>query len=109
MISPWLNLYATISGKNLRGMHDPNAPLANAGQTLTRQEAIWLATAANKWFIWEEDVGSIEIGNHADFVVLDRDFFTIPEADIPRVRSALTVIGGKIMHDAGVVNVRRHD
>jgi predicted amidohydrolase YtcJ len=109
VISPWLNLYATISGKNLRGMHDPNAPLANAGQTLTRQEAIWLATAANKWFIWEEDVGSIEIGNHADFVVLDRDFFTIPEADIPRVRSALTVIGGKIMHDAGVVNVRRHD
>ena len=108
VISPWLNLYATISGKNLRGMHDPNAPLVNAGQTLTRREAMWLATAANKWFIWEEDVGSIEIDNHADFVVLDRDFFTIPEADIPRVRSVLTVIGGKIMHDAGVVSVRSH-
>jgi predicted amidohydrolase YtcJ len=108
VISPWLNLYATISGKNLRGMHDPNAPLVNAGQTLTRFEAIWLATAANKWFIWEEDVGSIEIGNHADFVVLDRDFFTIPEADIPRVRSVLTVIGGKIMHDAGVVRMHAH-
>jgi predicted amidohydrolase YtcJ len=106
VISPWLNFYATISGKNLRGMHDPNAPLANAGQTLTRWETLWLATAANKWFIWEDDVGSIEIGNHADFVVLDRDFFTIPEADIPRVRSVLTVIGGKVMHDAGVVSVR---
>ena len=109
VISPWLNLYATITGKNLRGMHDPAAPLVNAGQTLTRWEALYLATAANKWFIQEEDVGSIEIGNHGDFAVLDRDFFSVPDAEIPRIRSVLTVVGGKIVHDAGVVNVRRHD
>ena len=109
VISPWLNLYATITGKNLRGMHDPAAPLVNAGQTLTRWEALHLATAANKWFIQEEDVGSIEIGNHGDFVVLDRDFFSVPDAEIPRIRSVLTVVGGKIVHDAGVVHVRRHD
>ena len=107
VISPWLNLYATITGKNLRGMHDPNAPLVNAGQTLTRQEALRLATAANKWFIAEDDLGSIEIGNHADLVVLDRDFFTIPDADIPRVRSVMTVIGGKIVHDTGVLRFYR--
>jgi predicted amidohydrolase YtcJ len=108
VISPWLNLYATITGKNLRGMHDPAAPLVNAGQTLTRAEALRLATAANKWFIAEEDLGSIEIGNHGDFVVLDRDFFTVPDADIPRIRSVLTVVGGKIVHDAGVVSMREH-
>jgi predicted amidohydrolase YtcJ len=108
VISPWLNLYATITGKNLRGMHDPAAPLVNAGQTLTRAEALQLATAANKWFIAEEDLGSIEIGNHGDFVVLDRDFFTVPDADIPRIRSVLTVVGGKIVHDAGVVSMREH-
>jgi predicted amidohydrolase YtcJ len=109
VISPWLNLYATITGKNLRGMHDPAAPLVNAGQTLTRWEALHLATAANKWFIQEEDVGSIETGNHGDFVVLDRDLFSVPDAEIPRIRSVLTVVGGKIVHDAGVVHVRRHD
>jgi predicted amidohydrolase YtcJ len=89
-------------------MHDPAAPLVNAGQTLTRAEALRLATAANKWFIAEEDLGSIEIGNHGDFVVLDRDFFTVPDADIPRIRSVLTVVGGKIVHDAGVVSMREH-
>ena len=104
VISPWLNLYTTVTGRNLSGN------LVNAGQTLTRQEAIWLATAANKWFIGEDDLGSIEPGNHADVVVLDRDFFTIADAEIPRVRSVLTVIGGKIMYDAGVVRAReRHD
>ena len=101
VISPWLNLYATITGKNLRGMHDPNAPLVNAGQTLTRPEALFLATAANKWFTAEEDLGSIEPGNHGDLVVLDRDYFSIADADIPRIRSLLTIIGGEIKHDSG--------
>ena len=44
VISPWLNFYTMITGKNLKG------DVVNAGQTLTRQETLWLATAANKWF-----------------------------------------------------------
>jgi predicted amidohydrolase YtcJ len=38
-----------------------------------------VATAATKWFIWEDDLGSIEVGNHADLAVLDRDYFTVPD------------------------------
>ena len=101
VISPWLNFYSTISGKSLRGMHDATTPLANAGNTITRLETLYLATAANKWFTAENDLGSIEPGNHGDLVVLDRDYFTIPEADIPRIRSLLTIIGGEIKHDSG--------
>jgi len=101
VISPWLNFYSTISGKSLRGMHDATTPLANAGNTITRWETLYLATAANKWFIAENDLGSIEPGNHADLVVLDRDYFTIPEADIPRIRSLLTIIGGQIKYNTG--------
>jgi predicted amidohydrolase YtcJ len=102
VINPWLNFYTMITGRNLSG------DLVSEGQTLTRWETLWLATAANKWFIWEDDVGSIEVGNHADFVVLDRDFFSVADAEIPRIRSVLTVIGGKIVHDAGVLQVRQH-
>lgn len=101
VISPWMNFYTTITGRNLTG------DLVNEGQTLTRMETLWLATAANKWFIQEEDVGSIEIGNHGDLAVLDRDFFSIPDAEIPRVRSVLTVIGGNIVHDSGAVRHQR--
>jgi predicted amidohydrolase YtcJ len=103
VISPWLNFYTTITGKNLSG------DTINAGQTLTRWETLWLATAANKWFIEEDDLGSIEAGNHADLVVLDRDYFSVPEAEIPRIHSILTIVGGKIVHDPGVLPFRRDD
>ena len=95
VINPWLNFYTMITGKNLKG------DVINAGQTLTRAETLSLATTANKWFINEDDLGSIEVGNHADIAVLDRDFFTVPDEDIMRIQSILTVVGGKIVNDAG--------
>jgi len=93
VINPWLNFSTIVTGKNLLGQ----AILGD--QTLTRQEMIWLATAANKWFIEEDDLGSIEPGNHADLAVLDRDFFAVPDADITRTRSLLTLVGGRVVHD----------
>ena len=92
VINPWLNFSTMITGKNLAGQQ------ILGDQTLTRQETLWLATAATKWFIWEDDLGSIEVGNHADLAVLDRDFFMVPDDEIKRVRSVMTVVGGKVVH-----------
>jgi predicted amidohydrolase YtcJ len=92
VINPWLNFATMITGKNLVGQ----AILGD--QTLTRQETLWMATAATKWFIREDDIGSIEVGNHGDLAVLDRDYFTVPDDDIKRVRSVITVVGGKVVH-----------
>ena len=97
VINPWLNFYTIITGKNLRG------DLINEGQTLTRQETMFLATVANKWFIGEDDIGSIEVGSHADLVVLDRDYFFVADAEIPQIRSLLTVVGGNVSYDAGAL------
>jgi predicted amidohydrolase YtcJ len=94
VINPWLNFYTMITGRNLAGQS------ILGDQTLTRQQALRLATAANKWFIWEDDLGSIEAGNHADLAVLDRDYFTIPDEDIRRISSVLTIVGGKVVHNA---------
>jgi predicted amidohydrolase YtcJ len=97
VINPWLNFYTMITGKNLKG------DVINAGQTLTRAETLWLATAANKWFIQEDDLGSIEVGNHADLAVLDRNYFMVPDEDIKHIRSILTIVGGKISNDSGAL------
>jgi len=94
VINPWLNFYTMVTGKNLAGQ-----PILG-DQTLTRQEALWLATAANKWFIEEDDLGSIEPGNRADLAVLDRDVFTVADDEIKRTRSVLTLVGGRPVHDA---------
>ncbi|HEX6194407.1 MAG TPA: amidohydrolase family protein [Jiangellaceae bacterium] len=93
LINPWLNLYTMTTGRNLQGDH------ILGDQTLTRQEALWLATAANRWFINEDDIGSIEVGNHADLAVLNKNYFTVPDEDIRTIRSQLTIIGGHIVHD----------
>jgi predicted amidohydrolase YtcJ len=97
VINPWLNFYTMITGKNLHG------DLINDGQLLTRQETMFLATAATKWFIGEDDLGSIEEGNHADLVVLDRDYFSVAAEQIPYIRSLMTVVGGNVVYDAGVL------
>lgn len=96
VINPWLNLYTMTTGQNLAGQQ------ILGDQKLTRQEALQLATTANKWFIWEDDIGSIEVGNRGDVAVLDRDCFMVPDEDFKRTRSLLTVVGGKIVHNDGV-------
>jgi len=94
VINPWLNFYTMATGRNLAGQ-----PILGE-QTLTRQEVLWLATAANKWFIEEDDLGSIEVGNRADLAVLDRDVFSVPDEELKRTRSLFTLVGGRPVHDA---------
>jgi predicted amidohydrolase YtcJ len=76
----------------------------NPGQQLKRDEALSLFTRSNAWFLrMEEKIGSIEPGKLADLTVLDHDYFTIPDADIKKIRSVLTILGGKVVHDSGAL------
>jgi len=97
-MNPWLHLYYATTGVNARQV------LINGGQQITRQEALTLYTANNGWFLREENqLGTIEPGKLADLVVLSHDYFTVPDEDLKKIRSVLTVVGGKIAHDAGVL------
>jgi predicted amidohydrolase YtcJ len=97
-LNPWQNIAFATTGLNSFGAQ------VNPGQQLTRPEALRLFTRGNAWFLRMEDrIGSIATGALADLTVLDRDYFTVPDADIKRVRSVLTVVGGRVVHDSGVV------
>ena len=92
-LNPWLHIYFAVTGVNSFG-----APV-NGNQQLTRQEALRLFTRGNSWFLrMEEKIGSLEPGKLADLVVLDRDYFTVPDVQIKQITSLLTIVDGRIVH-----------
>jgi predicted amidohydrolase YtcJ len=94
-LNPWLHIYYATTGVNSFGDQ------VNPGQHLTRAEALHLFTRNNSWFLrMEEKIGSIEPGKLADLAVLDRDYFAVPDADIKKIRSVLTIVNGNVVHDA---------
>jgi predicted amidohydrolase YtcJ len=94
-LNPWLHIYFATTGVNSFGDR------VNGDQQITRQEALRLFTRGNSWFLRMEDrIGTIEQGKLADLVVLDRDYFTVPDVEIKQIRSVLTIVGGRVVHDA---------
>ncbi len=59
----------------------------------------WTNGGAQYLLRWDR-LGSLEPGKLADFIVLDRDYFTIPEAEIMNIKTLMTAIGGRIAYQA---------
>jgi predicted amidohydrolase YtcJ len=96
-LNPWSHIAYAVTGLNSFGQQ------VNPGQQITRAEALRLFTRGNAWFLKMEDrIGSLEVGKLADVVVLDRDYFTVPDGEIRNLRSVLTIVDGRIVHNTGV-------
>jgi hypothetical protein len=72
-------------------------------EAITRQEALRLYTMGSAGNAFMEDrIGSIEPRKYADLAVLSDDFLTVADDDMPNIRALMTMIGGKIVHEAGL-------
>ena len=93
-LDPLRNLYAAVTRRPLSG----GAPW-QPQQAVTRAQALFCYTQGSAWQEFAEaEKGRLAPGFLADFTVLDRDYFTVPEADIPRLRVQATVTGGQVVY-----------
>jgi predicted amidohydrolase YtcJ len=81
------------TGRNLAGV------VTNAGQQISRVEALRLYTEGAAWFSFDDHhVGSFVPGKYADLAVLNQDYLTVPDQMIRKIESVLTLVGGKIVY-----------
>ncbi len=75
----------------------------DGGRKVLPDQALDRVTVLKMWTNWaseyvmkEDDIGTLEVGKLADFLVLDKDYLTIPIAEIPDITPQMTVVGGDI-------------
>lgn len=100
-MNPWVMFFYAVTGRNYTGK------LINPEQTISREEILRIWTTPQGWFCKEENnMGGISIGKYGDLVVLSDDYFdesSVSDEDIRHITSILTVVGGRIVHNEGLV------
>jgi len=93
LVNPYLNILLVST--------HPDRP----SEAISREQAViaYTATSAYAEFA-EKDKGTLEPGKLADLAVLSQDIFTVPLPDLPKTESILTLVGGKVVYDAKVIN-----
>ncbi|HET6995085.1 MAG TPA: amidohydrolase [Chitinophagaceae bacterium] len=91
--NPWTAISWMVTGKSVSG-----SEILAKDNRLTRNEALKLFTTGPAWFEQQEDEnGKIAPGFLADFALLEKDFFAIPDEEIKSVTSVLTVLDGRVV------------
>jgi predicted amidohydrolase YtcJ len=95
--NPWVSLAWLVTGETVGGLH-----LYPRRNCLDRETALRMWTENVTWFSNEEGKkGRIEVGQLADLVVPDHDYFACAEDEIADITAALTIVGGKVVYAAG--------
>jgi predicted amidohydrolase YtcJ len=95
--NPWVSLAWLVTGKTVAGLRI--TPQRNC---LDRETALRMWTENVTWFSNEEGrKGRIQVGQLADLIVPDRDYFSCSEVEIADITSQLTLVGGRVVYSAG--------
>lgn len=75
------------------------------GKKMDREPALRAITIeAAKFLRADNSIGSLEVGKVADVIILDRNYFEVPEEEIARQKVLLTMLGGEVLYLADGTN-----
>ncbi len=95
--NPFHGLYASVTRQGRDG--EPEGGWY-VDQALTRAEALHSYTLAAAYAARQEDrLGSLEPGKWADFILIDRNYFTVPASEIDDIQVLQTWVGGEKVYD----------
>jgi predicted amidohydrolase YtcJ len=95
---PMIEFYAAVARRDLQGRSGPDW---HPEERVTREQALRMFTYWPAYAAFEEAArGTIEAGKLADLTILDQDIMKVPEAQILKTRTLMTVVGGAIVYSA---------
>ncbi len=91
-------IWASVARETLLGVYGPNP--------YGLDEAVDVRTALRSFTIWtarqmflEDAIGSIEVGKYADLAVWDRDWYSIPTAELADAVCVMTIFNGEVVYE----------
>ena len=95
--NPWVSLAWLTTGRTVGGMR-----LYSERNCLDRETALRMWTQYVTWFSNEEgNKGQIKVGQLADLIVPNRDYFSCADHELADMTSDLTMVGGRVVYVAG--------
>jgi len=92
-------IWAAVAREPLLGVY--------GGDPFGRKESVDVKTALRAVTLWaarqmflETKIGSVEVGKYADLAIWDRDFYSVPTAQIKDAKCLMTIFNGKVVYQA---------
>jgi len=95
---PFIAIEGLVTRKN---PFDPEMTgTLNPSEAISLAQALAMCTLEGAWVLGVEDeLGSIEVGKHADMIVLDQNLFEIAPDEISDTKVLQTILGGHVVFD----------
>jgi predicted amidohydrolase YtcJ len=93
-------LWASIARQTSAGREPFGLAESVDRQTALRSYTAW---SARQMFL-EDKIGTLEAGKHADIAIWDRNFYTIPTAQIKDMKCLMTLLDGEVVYRSADFN-----